>query len=31
VITVQEVLACRADDSDQRDNPNRWWNRGFTE
>lgn len=31
VITVHEVLACRADDSDQRDNPNRWWNRGFTE
>jgi hypothetical protein len=31
VITVQEVLACRTDASDQRDNPNRWWNRGFTE
>lgn len=31
VITVLEVLACRADDKDQRDNPNRWWNRGFTE
>ncbi|WP_299557895.1 hypothetical protein [uncultured Sulfitobacter sp.] len=31
VITVLEVLACRADDRSQRDNPNRWWNRGFSE
>ncbi|WP_299023856.1 hypothetical protein [uncultured Sulfitobacter sp.] len=31
VITVSEVVVCRADDSNQRDNPNRWWNRGFTE
>lgn len=31
VIAVLEVLACRADDTGQRDNPNRWWNRGFRE
>ena len=31
VISVLEVLSCRADDKDQRNNPNRWWNHGFTE
>jgi len=29
VILIQEVLASRADFSEDRDNPNRWWNRGF--
>ena len=29
VILVQRVMASRADYSDDRDNPNRWWNRGF--
>ncbi len=29
VILIQRVLASRADFSEDRDNPNRWWNRGF--
>jgi len=29
VIIVQQVWASRADFSDDRENPNRWWNRGF--
>ncbi|MDQ2090732.1 hypothetical protein NO357_12550 [Marimonas arenosa] len=29
VIIVQQVLASRADFSEDRENPNRWWNRGF--
>lgn len=29
VILVQQIMASRADYSDDRDNPNRWWNRGF--
>lgn len=31
VISVTEGWATRAHDADQRDNPNRWWNRGFAE
>jgi hypothetical protein len=29
VIMVQQVWASRADFSEDRENPNRWWNRGF--
>lgn len=29
VIIVQQVWASRADYSEDRENPNRWWNRGF--
>lgn len=29
VIMVQKVWASRADFSEDRENPNRWWNRGF--
>ena len=29
VIYVRDVWASRADDTRDRDNPNRWWNRGF--
>lgn len=29
VIIVQQVWASRADFSEDRENPNRWWNRGF--
>lgn len=29
VIVVHEAWASRADDAGGRDNPNRWWNRGF--
>ena len=29
VIMVQQVWASRADLSEDRENPNRWWNRGF--
>lgn len=29
VIYVQDAWASRADDTRDRDNPNRWWNRGF--
>lgn len=29
VIIVHRAFASRADYSDDRDNPNRWWNRGF--
>ena len=29
VIYVQEAWASRADYADDRQNPNRWWNRGF--
>ena len=31
VIGVTEGWATRADYATDRDNPNRWWNRGFTE
>jgi hypothetical protein len=31
VIYVTESMASRAVYSESRDNPNRWWNRGFTE
>jgi hypothetical protein len=31
VIYVTESMASRAIYSESRDNPNRWWNRGFTE
>ncbi len=30
VIYITESLATRAVYSESRDNPNRWWNRGFT-
>lgn len=29
VISVQEVWASRANYAEDRENPNRWWNRGF--
>ncbi|MHA6264866.1 hypothetical protein ACXYMO_16840 [Arenibacterium sp. CAU 1754] len=29
VIIIQQVMASRADYSEDRENPNRWWNRGF--
>ena len=29
VIVVQEAWTSRADDREDRENPNRWWNRGF--
>lgn len=29
VIMIQQIFASRADDSEDRENPNRWWNRGF--
>lgn len=29
VICVQEVWASRANYAEDRENPNRWWNRGF--
>jgi hypothetical protein len=31
VIYITESMASRAIYSESRDNPNRWWNRGFTE
>jgi hypothetical protein len=31
VIYITESMASRAVYSESRDNPNRWWNRGFTE
>lgn len=29
VIVIQQVVTSRADYSEDRENPNRWWNRGF--
>lgn len=29
VILIQQIMASRADYSADRENPNRWWNRGF--